>query len=67
VTRSGGHLETVVDNKSGYWWGTIDELVTKTRELVADKEKLQSFSKAAIARSKSFSKETFYNGLANLI
>ena len=45
VTNCGGHLETVIDGKTGYLWSTIDELGSKTLELVQDKKKLDAFSK----------------------
>lgn len=67
VTKSGGHLETVVDGRSGYWWETVEELVAKTLDLINNKNKLQRMATEATMRSKSFSKETFYNGLASLI
>lgn len=67
VTNCGGHLETVIDGKTGYLWNTVDELVNKTLELVQDKKKLDTFSKEAIKRSSIFSKERFYRDVATIL
>lgn len=67
VTKSGGHLETVADGKSGYLWSTLDELVEKSLELINDPKLREKFAQNSIDRSKSFSRERFYREVATIL
>lgn len=67
VTAKGGHLETVVQNQSGYLYNTIEELVKYTTNLAKDASMLNKISYHAQARSKNFSTEVFNQKFAQLL
>ncbi len=54
VINLGGQPEIVRDGLDGYVWNTLDELKTKTFELIEAPERRATFSQAAIARSQYF-------------
>ena len=67
VINAGGQKEIVIDSKSGYLWDTLEDLMTKTNNLIKDNDLWEKMSKAAIKRSKMFSKDIFCNNLRNII
>ncbi len=67
VVARGGLTEIVTDNKNGFVWQTIDELVAKTQLLFATQDELPSLSHQAHLTSQSFSKEIFEKQLLDLI
>lgn len=67
VYGAGGQLEIVADGKSGLVWQTQEDLIDKTRELIADKKKYEAMSQAAIQRSSDFSAAQFTRAFDALI
>lgn len=67
VIAKGGLTEIVSDNKNGYTWQTIDELVAKTELLMATPDDLQKMSQISRESSQEFSKKAFETKLLNLI
>lgn len=67
VINAGGQKEIVQDGKNGYLWDSLEGLMTKTNNLIKDKDLWEKMSKAAIKRSKMFSKNIFCNNLRNII
>jgi glycosyltransferase involved in cell wall biosynthesis len=59
VVAKGGLPEIIDNEKTGYLWNTINELVSKTQLLIASPDRLKTMSQNAILRSKDFSKENF--------
>jgi glycosyltransferase involved in cell wall biosynthesis len=59
VVRLGGQLEIVQDGMTGRVWGSIPELVSITRELMADPQRTAEIGKAAAASAARFGKDTF--------
>jgi len=66
VYKAGGPLEIIEENKSGLFWSKLKVLETETKDLIQDEIKMEKFSKAAILRSKFFSKEKFNENLGKL-
>ena len=67
VINAGGQKEIVSDGIDGFLWDSIDELQSKTLELIKDETLLNKLSKQAIKSSKKFSKERFYQGINDLV
>ena len=59
VINKGGLPEIILDKKSGYIWGNLNELITLTQKLIDNPKKLNKISRKSINRSKLFSKENF--------
>ena len=59
TVNNGGPSEIIEEDVSGLFFNSIDDLVTKTKILTRNQEKLKKISQNAIARSKKFSKERF--------
>lgn len=67
VVNLGGQKEIVQQNKSGFLWNHIDELLNYTVDLINDPKLMQKISKNAAARSKIFSKEKFCQNILELV
>lgn len=55
VISAGGQKEIVTSGVDGYLWDTLDELVSKTKDLIKDQKEWEKLSKNAIKRSEDFS------------
>lgn len=66
VIKRGGQPEIVTPG-AGYIWETREELLEKTTQLIANPTELKQMSKAAIERSKHFSKQNFKNRLKTFL
>lgn len=60
VLGKGGQREIINDEVDGFLWETTDQLTEKTRLLIDNSSLRNKLSKAAIIKSKNFSKEHFY-------
>lgn len=60
VIAAGGQTEIVENDKNGFLWDTTETLIQKTKELIAQRDLLQTFSDAAILRATDFSRDIFY-------
>lgn len=67
VVNLGGQKEIVEQNKSGFLWNSIDELVKFTLDITHDPKLMERISKAALKRSKIFSKENFCSNIRKVI
>jgi glycosyltransferase involved in cell wall biosynthesis len=67
VYKAGGQPEVVQENKSGFLWSSLDELLEKTQRLYTDKKLQAKMSKEAQKRSKDFSVTTFTNAFDSLL
>ncbi len=67
VFNAGGQKEIVFDGKNGLVWNTLEELHTKTKELIHNKVRLEKMSQAARIRAKYFSKERFCEAMQQLV
>lgn len=67
VFNGGGQKEIVVPGKSGYLWNSINELISKTRQVSLNQTDLISLAKQAVNDSKKYSKEEFITKIENLI
>jgi len=67
VINAGGQKEIVTDNKNGYLWNDIDELIRKTKVIINNDEILKKMSESAILRAKDFSSEKFCEEIHKLI
>jgi len=59
VNNNGGQREIVEHGISGFLWNTIEELLSHTRELIADNVLRARMADAARLRARSFSQESF--------
>lgn len=66
VFAGGGQIE-IVNEKNGFLWKTIDELESKTQQLILDNILMGKLSKQAILDAKNFSKEKFFQNLNEII
>ena len=62
-SRAGVNTEIVRDGVDGFHWRTPAELVSRTRELIADPERLAAMSASAQERAQSYSSDAFTAGL----
>lgn len=67
VVSKGGLPEIVTDNQNGYLWSTVDELISKTNNLITHPELISQLSQAAINQSQNFTKEKFTINFLKLI
>ncbi|MDD2822952.1 MAG: glycosyltransferase [Candidatus Daviesbacteria bacterium] len=67
VINSGGQVEIVENELSGYLWNQINELKGFTTTLVKDNSLLVKLSANAVKRSKVFSKKFFQDNLLKLV
>lgn len=66
VINRGGQPE-VVTSESGFVWHKREELIKYTRQLIDNPDMLKEMSKAALERSKIFSKTEFLKNLKELL
>ncbi len=67
VVAKGGIPEIISDEKDGYLWETINELVSKTKSLANSPQDLDKMSKLALVKCQKFSKANFESEFINLI
>lgn len=67
VINAGGQTEIVTDNKDGLLWNSLDELKSKTLDLIGNQKLLQRLSTSAKIRAKDFSYENFSNTVNELL
>jgi glycosyltransferase involved in cell wall biosynthesis len=67
VINAGGQKEIVENNRSGYLWNTLEELISKTNNLIEDERKWKMMSARAVERSKIFCGDRFCIDLKNII
>lgn len=65
LTKKGGFKEIVEDEKSGFFWESVDRLVDLTLKL--RKRPLEDIRQRAYQRSLFFSKEKFYERIGKII
>lgn len=66
VFAGGGQKEIISEGESGYFWETTDELSQKTIKIINNQKLQKEVAVNAIARSKFFSKEIFFQKLNEL-
>lgn len=59
VVGKGGAKEIIEEGKTGYFWGSKEELSEKTFELISNPKLLQNLSKIVVKSSQKFLKERF--------
>lgn len=59
VYEGGGHKEVVVNNKNGFLWKSIEELIETTQRLIDDKKTWKRLSNDALKESKKYSDKSF--------
>lgn len=67
VFNAGGQREIVTNGKNGYLWDTLDEMKSKTTELIKDKQLFHSVSKKAQDRAEDFSVQEFCQAIKGLL
>ena len=67
VINAGGQKEIVENNKNGFLWNSLEELVQKTVTLIKNSELLDKMSKEAVKKSIIFGKDRFCNELMNIV
>lgn len=67
VYNKGGQREIVEHGISGFLWNTIEELLSHTRELMADAALRNRMAAAATRRAKLFSQEAFVSRFQQII
>lgn len=67
VVINKGGLAEIVTSDCGFRWNTLEELVQFTEFVLAEPEKVESFSKASIEKSKEFSVQVYTESLAKLL
>lgn len=67
VIGKGGQKEIVDHGENGFLWSSEDELLSCTKNVIANSLLTDKISLAAIHKSKQFSKEHFYRELDNLL
>ena len=67
VVPKGGPLEIVQNEKNGFHWESIDQLIDLLKKVTSDSELFRDSSKGAIQRSMNFSQESFQKYLERII
>ena len=67
VVSKGGLPEIVTDGLNGCLWSTVNELVSKTNNLISNPDLISQLSLAAINQSQNFTKEKFSESFLKLI
>lgn len=67
VINAGGQKETVEENKNGFLWNTLDELIKKTKLLTEDGDLWKKMSHEAIKRAKFFAGDRFCDDLKKIL
>lgn len=66
VINAGGQTEIVEDNKSGFLWDKIEDLIGKSLKLIRDQNLWKEMSKAALERSRKFTGDRFCKELKEI-
>lgn len=67
VINAGGQKEIVTDEKDGRLWNSIDELISRTRELIEDEQKRKKLAGEAAVSAQRFLVDHFCQQLTSLI
>ena len=67
VINLGGQKEIVENNKSGFLWNSVDELIKYTIDLIENENLRKKLTISAQDRSKIFSKENFCKKIQEII
>jgi glycosyltransferase involved in cell wall biosynthesis len=67
VFAGGGQVEIIEDNKNGYTWQNIEELVFKTQRLIEDSGIREQMAIQSQTRAKVFNEEVFERSFSKLI
>lgn len=67
VINAGGQREIVENEKSGFLWNTIDELIEKTNKIMKDHSLWKKMSENAIIKSSYFTGDRFCQELTGLV
>ena len=67
VINAGGQKEIVENEKSGFLWNTIDELIEKTNKIMKDHSLWKKMSENAIIKSSYFTGDRFCQELTGLV
>lgn len=67
VFSGGGQVEIVKDKVNGFLWQSVDQLVALTRKIIGNDTQRRWMAKEAIARSRMFSKQKFFEGLERML
>ncbi len=67
VLNKGGLREIVINERNGYLWNDVDELLNRTTSLFNNQEEINQISQAAQKRAQDFSKDRFVKEFLNLI
>ncbi|MEK9138902.1 MAG: glycosyltransferase family 4 protein, partial [Bacteroidota bacterium] len=66
VVNAGGQKEIVSHGKSGYLWSTLEDLVGRTIETMADPERIRTMSQQAREQFHNFDHQHFADRLISL-
>jgi glycosyltransferase involved in cell wall biosynthesis len=67
VIKAGGQTEIVEAGKSGFLWGSVEELISQTEFLIKDKKLWEKISEESQKRAKMFSHQKFEERIEDLI
>jgi len=67
VFNAGGQREIIEDKINGFLCDSLNDFISKTTELIQDKDLLNKMSKEAIKRSSAFSGDRFCKEIKNII
>jgi len=67
VVNKGGLKEIVINNKNGFLWRDVNDLVAQTLSLIKSPQQLKSLSQKAQESCQQFSKENFQKEFLSLI
>jgi len=67
VHKAGGSREIIEDGKTGFLWRDEKEMISLTKELIADRNQILSLSNNAMVASKRYGYEKFEKGIVGLI
>lgn len=65
--RKGGHKETIMEGKNGFLWESIDELESKTIELINDERRISKIARKAQESAKEYSEERFAKQMLEVV
>jgi glycosyltransferase involved in cell wall biosynthesis len=67
IFSAGGHKEIVTDDETGFLWQDTHQLLTKTREIIKNKDLFMLMSGRAQKRSLDFGYEEFEKQIWSLL
>ena len=67
VINQGGQPELVTEGVDGALWETVEELMSRTREIIADPERRRRLAAVAVESASRFSEERFRDRLLELV